>query len=216
MGRHGSGSWDEITRGSRRYTRFRITIDGKTIERTGPSRRALEKTAEELRKRARQHLIGDDEEITLRDWALTRWLPAKADELGPAGAKTLRNYTSVLGKHILPLLGSVKVRDLRAEHRRRLQRTLKDAGLKVSTINKIDDTLRFCLQAAANDEVPVVVSVLTAVKHLKAQPEAKKGLAAEQVRQILLAARESAWLALWVCFAYTGARDAEVRALRWR
>lgn len=99
MGRHGQGSFDPITRGTRRYWRFRITIQGKVHERTGPTRRSLEAEAESLRKRARQHLVGDDEEITLAAWAVDRWLEAKAAELGPAGAKTVRNYRSVLERH---------------------------------------------------------------------------------------------------------------------
>jgi integrase len=215
LGRHGQGSWDEITRGNRRYARFRITIDGRTIERTGPNRRALEKEAESLRTRARQRLISDDEEITLASWAVDRWLPAKELELGLAGVKTIRNYRSVLGTHVVPALGDVKIRDFRAAHRRRLQRALVAKGLKASTINVVDGVLKACLQAAADDELPVVVSAITAVKPVKAEPEKKHILTAENVRAILAAAAGSIWSAMWVCFAYTGARDAEVRALRW-
>jgi integrase len=223
VGRHGLGSWDTITRGARTYARFRITIDGRTLERTGPSRRALEREAEALRKRARQRLVSADEEITLATWALDRWLPAKALELGEAGAKTIRNYRSVLERHVVPALGTVKVRDLRAEHRRRLQRALVARGLKASTVNVVDGVLRACLQAAAHDELPVVVSAIAAVKPVKAAPERKRTLSAAEVARIL-ALRErggaalsvaSPWSCLWACFAYTGARDAEVRALRW-
>jgi integrase len=215
LGRHGQGSWDTITRGNRKYARFRITIDGKTIERTGASKRALEKEAEKLRQRARQRLITDDEEITLETWALDRWLEAKKLELGEPGAKTIRNYESALRKHIVPILGTVKVRDLRAEHRRRFQRTLLAQKLKPSTINVVDGVLKACLQAAADDELPVVVSAITAVKPVKADPEKKQTLTTDSVAAILKKAEGSFWWALWVCFAYTGARDAEVRALRW-
>lgn len=215
MGQHGQGSWDTITRGARRYARFRITIDGRTIERTGPSRKSLETTAADLRTRARQRLVTDDEEISLKDWALDRWLVAKETELGAAGAKTIRNYRSVLEKHVVPALGTVKIRDLRADHRRRFQRALVAKGLKVSTINKIDDVLKFCLQAAADEMLPVVVSAVTAVKHVRAAPETKRTLTTANVRTIMHAALGSEWWAVWVCFAYTGARDAEVRALRW-
>lgn len=212
--RSGEGSWDEIKRGDRVYARFRITLDGRTVERTAKTRRALEKTAEELRKRARQRLVTDDEEITLAAWA-ERWLEAKRLELGPPGAKTIANYGSVLDRHVVPALGTVKVRDLRAEHRRRLQRSLTAKGLKPSTVNMVDGVLKACLQAAADDELPVVVSAITAVKPVKAAPEKKRTLSTDQVRAILERAKDSVWFALWVCFAYTGARDAEVRALRW-
>jgi len=215
MGRHGQGSWGTITRGGRLYTRFRITIDGRTIERTGPSRRALEKDAEALRRRARQRLVGDDEEITLAAWALDRWLPSKALELGPAGVKTIRNYRSILERHVVPALGALKVRDVRAEHRRRLQRVLLGAGLKASTVNLIDGVLRACLQAADDDDVPVVGSAIRAVKPVKEAPVARKTLGVGAVRRILAGTAGTDWGDTWALFAYTGARDAEVRALRW-
>jgi integrase len=215
VGRHGDGSWDTITRRGRIYARFRITIDGTPHERTGKSRAAIEKAAESLRKRARQRLVSDDEEITLAVWAVDRWLEAKALELGAAGAKTVRNYKSVLERHIVPALGAVKVRDLRADHRRRFQRALVAKGLKTSTVNKIHDVLTFCLQAAADDELPVVVSAISAVKHVKGSPEKKRTLTTDMVRSIIRAADSGEWWALWICFAYTGARDAEVRALKW-
>lgn len=215
MGRHGLGSWDLVRRGAKLYARFRITIDGRTIERTGPNRKALEAEAEALRRRARQRLISDDEEITLAVWALDRWLEAKRTELGPAGAKTIRNYQSVLERHVVPALGSVKVRDLRAEHRRRLQRRLVAAGLKASTVNVIDGVLRAVLQAAADEQLPVVVSAISAVKPVKPTPEPTRTLSAAQVRAILAATAGTDWGDLWAAFAYTGARDAEVRALRW-
>jgi integrase len=215
MGRHGDGSFDPIKRGARRYWRFRITIKGVVHERTGPTRRSLEKEAESLRKRARQHLVGDDEDITLAVWAVDRWLEAKRAELGDAGAKTIKNYAGMLGGHIVPVLGDVKLRDLRAEHRRGLQRSLVAAGLKASTVNLIDGVLRACLQAAADEELPVVVSAISAVKPVKGTPTPKRGLTPEHVRAILAAAAGTDWGVLWTCFAYTGARDAEVRALRW-
>ena len=215
MGRHGLGSWGVVTRGERTYARFRITIDGRTVERTGPSRKALEKVAAELRRRARQRLISDDEEITLAAWALERWLPTKALELGAPGAKTVANYAVVLRVHVVPAIGHVKVRDLRAEHRRRLQRALLARGLKASTVNVVDGVLRACLKAAADDDLPVVVSAISAVKPVKAAPEAKRTLAPEQVTAVLAGAAGTDWGALWAAFAHTGARDAEVRALRW-
>lgn len=213
MGRHGDGSFDEITRRGHVYARFRITIDGTPIERTASSRAALEKVADDLRKRARRGLVTDDEEITLAAWALDRWLAAKRTELGDAGARTIANYASVLNRHVVPALGTVKLRDLRAEHRRRLQRSLVAAGLKASTVNKIDDVLQSILQAAADEDLPVVASAIRAVKPVKARPEKKRTLSGTQVRAIL--AVGDAWRAMWVAYVFTGARDAEVRALRW-
>jgi len=214
MGRHGQGSWDTVKRGKRTYRRFRITIDGRTVERVSLSKSKLDKAADELRKRARARLIGDDENITLETWALDRWLVDKTTELGDEGAKTIRNYKAILTKHVIPALGTVKIRDIRAQHRRNFQRTLLAKGLKRTTVNVVDGVLKACLQAAANEELPVAASVLT-VKQVKPAVEAERRLTPASVAKIIAGASGSFWWALWVCFAYTGARDSEVRALRW-
>lgn len=215
MGRHGQGSWDTVTRGGRKYVRFRITIEGRTVERVSVSKARVEKEATKLRQRARQRLIGDDEDITLETWALDRWLEAKKIELGAAGAKTIRNYEVVLNKHVVPALGRLKVRDVRAQHRRAFQRALLAKKLKPSTVNIIDGVLKACLQAAADDELPVVVSAISAVKPVKAAPEAEHSLSLADVQAILSTARPP-WAPMWTLYAYTGARDSEVRALRWQ
>lgn len=215
MGRHGDGSWDWVVRGTKRYARFRITVAGKTVTRVGISKSRVEKEAAKLRQRARARLIGDDEEITVEAWAIHRWLPAKENELGEAGAKTVRNYRSALEKHVIPAIGDVRVRDVRAQHRRNLQAKMKRAGLKVSTINVIDGVLKACLQAAADEELPVVASVLTAVRPLKATASKAPRFTAENALTLLKATRASLWWPMWVCYACTGCRDSEVRALRW-
>lgn len=204
-----------MTRGQRTYHRFRITLDGRTVSRVSVSKTKLDKEARKLQQRARQRLIGDDEEITVEAWAVDRWLPAKETELGPEGAKTVRNYRSALEKHVIPALGRLKVRDVRAQHRRALQARLARSGLKPSTVNVIDGVLRACLQAAADEELPVVASVLTAVKPVKAAPKKKPKFTAESAKTLLEKTKESPWWPLWVCFACTGVRDAELRALRW-
>lgn len=204
--------WDTITRGNRTYVRFRKTIKGHTHELTAVHRASIQKQADDLLKRAREQRVTPDEEITLKAWA-ERWLADKALELGPPGTKTIRNYRSVLDAHVLDALGTVKLRDVRAEHRRRLQRTLQAKGLKASTVNKVDGVLKAILQAAANEELPVVVSALTAVKPVRALPEKKRSLTTDNVRAIVATGGD--WGAMWTAYAYTGARDAEVRALRW-
>lgn len=214
MGRRGGGSWGTVKRGSRTYSRFRITIDGRTVERVGLSRASLEKEAKRLQQRARDRLIGDDENATLAAWA-DRWLEAKRLELGAPGAKTVRNYEVAITRHVVPALGRHKLRDLRAQHRRAFQRALLAKGLKASSVNVVDGILKACLQAAANEDLPVVVSVLTAVRPVRATPEVTPQLTAMNVREILARAEGTFFSALWMVFAFTGARDSEVRALRW-
>jgi integrase len=71
---------------------------------------ALARAAELSRSLGQAPLV-DDPDITLSAYA-TRWLTA-AQELE---AKTLTSYTDLLKRHVLPELGTVKLRDLHRRH----------------------------------------------------------------------------------------------------
>lgn len=85
---------------------------------------------------------------TFRHYVETTWLPAHQIE-----ASTRERYTYMIGKHLIPEFGSMRMIDVLPEHVRDWIRAQKAAGLSASTIAGNKTILSAIFTTALNDQV---------------------------------------------------------------
>jgi integrase len=88
-------------------------------------------------------------EVTLAEYA-DGWLKLIAATIKPA---TLESYMNALRRHILPVLGSLKVREIRRGHVKHLLAMKLEAGVSRNTARLIHATLHNVLEEAVEDEI---------------------------------------------------------------
>lgn len=129
---------------------------------------------------------------------------------------TYSSYTTLVEKHAVPALGSIKLKALTTTHVRRLLREKLDAGLSARTVQYLRFVLRKALDQAVTDGLiprnPVSGTKSPQVKREEIQP-----LALEQARTFLQAAQDAGdpLHALYVLALHCGLRQGEMFALKW-
>ena len=128
-------------------------VTGKRIREVGGSTRAEaeNKLAEKIKESREFSGNLTDRDILLKDYA-ARWLASVKEHLAQ---RTIRSYTQLFELHIAPVLGGVKVRDLR---RRDVKRLLaeKRQTLGRNSIRLIKAALSTVLSQAVEEEITTV------------------------------------------------------------
>ena len=156
-------------------------------------------------------LVLDGGQETLRAY-LERWL----DDIVRDTVKqtTLENYAYIVRLHIVPELGRVRLKSLKASEVRSLYRRKLDAGLSSRTVQIIHTVLRKALQQSVRDDV-LPRNVCDAVKAPRKVKKEMRPLTPEQARTFLEAARGDRLEALYILAVTAGLREGELLGLRW-
>jgi len=185
---------------------------GKRMVKTGSGRTKTEakrKLREQLRDREDGLTLGQDGYTVGQ--AVEDWLTYGLSRQGPA---TVTKYRIFCGKHIIPLLGARKLRDLSA---REVDAWLVglSASLSTATLQRVRGCLNRALKRAmARDLVKRNVVELTDVPRGR-DGRPSKSLTPEDVDGILTRAVGDRLYPYIVLSLLTGARTEELRALRW-
>ncbi len=211
---NGAGCVKRLPSGSYRW---QITVGfdehGRQILRSGTEK--TRRDAERERTRAvadhSRGLLTLPSVVRLSEW-LPRWLELKRPSLAP---KTFANYAYVIHRHLLPLLGSRRVQDLKPSEVRGAYVKLTDRGYSRSLLHQTRVILRQALQEAVLDEL-----VTRNVAEVARLPSFRRGktaraLDAEEVELFLRAARAHRLGELFAFVIATGLRRGEVCALKW-
>lgn len=159
-----------------------------------------------------------DPNTLLRDYA-ERWLKLCVS----LKASTLAGYREKLNLHILPALGSLKVRRLNRSAIKDLLAEKRGGGLSVDSVRLICATLRALLNAAVDDGV-IAANPATGLsrsmrltRSAAARQERIKAFDHEQLERFLDAARTTAPAQhpLFFLMSRTGLRLGEALALQW-
>ncbi|MFQ5945839.1 MAG: tyrosine-type recombinase/integrase, partial [Anaerolineae bacterium] len=187
---------------------------------TCPSRREAETIlAEKIQESRQSTRPAVNPDITLGAYA-ERWLTLIAVSVKRL---TLKKYEQVVRLHLLPCLGSLKVRQL---HKGQLKALLAEklaAGLARNSVQLIHSALRVMLNAAMDDGVILANPADKLGRQLRlswpvvARQEELKAFTREQLARFLVVAAEThrRFYALLVLLARTGLRLGEALALRW-
>jgi integrase len=186
---------------------------GKRIVKTGSGRTKTE-AKRKLRKQLRDHedglALGRDN-YTVRQ-AVEDWLTYG---LGRQGSATVKKYRIFCGKHVIPLLGARKLRDLTT---REVDAWLVDLSksLSTATLQRVHGCLnRSVRRAMARDLVKRNVVELADVPAGRAGRKSKS-LTPEQVDGVLMLTVTDRLHTYIVLSLLTGARTEELRALEWQ
>jgi integrase len=159
-----------------------------------------------------------DPDVTVSRYS-ERWLKLCAG-LKP---RTLESYRHKLSGHILPALGSFKIRKLHRGAIKTLLAEKQASGLAPDSVRLIHATLRRMLNAAVEDEIirsnPAswLGRVLRLVRPKSVRGESLRAFDAEQLDRFLEAAgaKTPRFHPLFLLMARTGLRLGEAVALRW-
>jgi integrase len=214
VGKRGNGEGSITKRKDGRYV-ARYTVQTAA----GPRRKSIygkrradvrDALAKALSDRA-DGIVYEDENITVGEY-LDRWL--KDSVRGSVRQSTYDRDKILLEKHVEPVLGNRRLKNLTPLHLQTLYRDRLDAGLSTSTVHKIHVILHKALaQAVRWNMIPRNVSEV--VKAPRPAPKEMHPLSSEEVRRLLDAARDERFEALYVLAVTTGMRQGELLALRW-
>jgi integrase len=142
---------------------------------------------------------------------LGRWLMAAKTSIR---VKTYRQYAQVVHQHIVPALGSIKLRDLRPEQIQSLYAGKLDEGASPSTVRVIHSVFHCALNRAVKWGL-LGRNPASHVDKPKVSRKEMKTLTAEHVVRLLNFAQGSRYEALYHLAVTTGLRQGELLGLRW-
>ncbi len=143
---------------------------------------------------------------------LERWLKDSVRDTVRPG--TYERHQQLVGLHISPALGRLKLKGLTPAHVRWLYREKLDAELAPATVHKMHVVLHKALDQSVRDGL-IPRNVTEAVKVPQAGRREILPLSAEETKKLLDAAHGDRDEALYVLAVTTGMRQGELLGLRW-
>jgi integrase len=142
---------------------------------------------------------------------LEQWLVTVKTSVRP---KTYAQYKQIVTSHIVPILGHIKLKDLRPDHIQSLYNTKLKSGTSIRTVRMIHAVLHRALNQALQMGT-IIRNPSDAVIRPKLIKKEMKTLADTQVQTLLLAVRGTRYEALYLLAVTTGMRQGELLGLRW-
>jgi len=183
-----------------------LSIQGKRLTKYAKTRRECQIWLREAQARQSTGLIPDAHNLTL-DRYLPYWLDLNRSHWAPS---THRQYAQLCRDHILPLIGRIKLTNLRPDH---IQQILNaDVGQRTRSL--IYAVLRRALNQAIKWQL-IAHSPLRTL-NAPAQPRSEmRALDPAQARHFLEACRDHRLSALFYLAISTGLRQGELLGLMW-
>jgi integrase len=128
--------------------------------------------------------------------------------------RTYERYESIVRVHLVPAIGSDKLKTLTPAHVRGLYRSKLDSGLAPRTVLHVHRTLSKALKQAHDDGL-IPRNVAGPVKPPRPRTEEIRPLDREQVRALFEAAKGDRLEALYVAAVTAGLRRGELLGLGW-
>lgn len=191
--------------------------DGRKLYRSFPTHAAAKSWRSDASSAVRKGTMAAPNKQTVEQ-AARDWLAgAKAGEIlkldgGRYKPSVLRTYESDLDRHVLPLIGGMRLSSLQRRDVQRVVDRLVGLGLSGSRVRGAVMSLRaICRRAIRNDELMVNP---TANLELPAANGTRDRVASDDQREVLLDSLPEEEQALWATAFYAGLRRGELRGLR--
>ena len=161
--------------------------------------------------KAESHMGVDISDTTTVAEYLELWL--RLTKEGRVAPNSLQNYRCYAENRIVPLIGSMRVRDVRASH---ILHVMRECGsLARGTQSIVLGILRGMFDAAVDDNLILRSPVPRSLRPGGAKTEETEALTDEQVHELLESTRDlSVWPILYA-ITQTGMRRSEVTGLLW-
>ena len=149
-------------------------------------------------------------EVTLERY-IHEWLETNCTSLRP---KTFHQYESIVRKHIVPYIGTIRLKDLNLMRVEHFYGELRQAGSGIRTIQLTHSVLHRALERAVRFNLILRNPAHNAT--VPRQPHTEMQVLDEsQVLRFLLAARGNRYEAFFHLAIVTGMRQAELFGLKW-
>ena len=150
-----------------------------------------------------------DDKTTVAELA-AEWYNNRKDGLSLSRRE---DYCSAINIRICPVLGAMKVRDIKPEHCQRVM--AQCAGLSFSTQQKTVSTLKQIFECAVDNGL-LLRSPAEKIKPAGAKPKEKTALSVEQCAQLEAAVKGTRAYIFVMLGLYAGLRREEICALQWK
>ncbi len=212
--RRGSGEGSIAREGERWVARITVSsVNGKQVRRKRMARTQAEARIKlrELQAEAKAGVVGAGR-TTVAEY-LTDWLKHVLPARGVSEA-TEENYAIMVRCHIVPVLGAIRLDQLRPDDVDKMLRGMAEAGKARSTIRLARTVLALALTHAERRDL-----VARNAAHLAIVPPAptrqSRALTVGEARTLLGAVGGEPLEAAWVAMLLLGLRPGECFALRW-
>jgi len=142
---------------------------------------------------------------------LEQWLVTVKTSVRP---KTYEQYKQIVTSHIVPILGRIKLKDVRPDHIQSLYNNKLKSGTSNRTVRMIHSVLHVSLAQALKMGL-IGRNPADAVTRPKLVKKEMKTLTDTQVQTLLLAVRGTRYEALYLLAVTTGIRQGELLGLKW-
>ena len=185
--------------------------DGRRRSFYGKTRREAKRKADDALRDFESGLTARSERMTMQAY-LSHWLEdTAASRVRPS---TLESYRSHIDHHIVPALGTIRLRDLSATDVNHMLASIVRSGVSPTTANRVRATLRTALTSAVKSGM-ILRNAATLSDARKERRHRITPLTAEQARQLIQATRDDRLGPLIAVALATGMRQGELLALRW-
>ena len=190
--------------------RAQVSLCGKRLSRDFTTKVQCQRWIREVLDKKDQGFNFDGAQISLREF-LEDWLITKEASLRP---ETHYQYSMTCRKYIIPLLGKLKLIELRPEHIQKLYQAEKQAGVGDRTIEMIHMVLHGALGHAvklgllSRNPTDATIPIRPKHKEMKFYDET-------QVNQFLLSAKGDNYEMIYYLAIATGMRQSELLGLKW-
>lgn len=183
---------------------------GKRASFYGKTRQEVQRKLAAAQRDQEQGLPVLSDRQTMAQYLVT-WL----DSIRPTmEASTWTRHREYVQLHIVPAVGTVRLRDLSAQQVQQLYAQRLAAGLSSSTVHHLHATLHKALKDA--ERLGLVARNVTKLVNVPRMAETEiHPLTREQARTLLDTVDETRWEALYVMALATGMRLGELLGLRW-
>lgn len=190
--------------------RAQVTLDGHRLSFTADSWRECREWIRNTLGQIDDGLTYASTKISIQEY-LTGWLSSKQSELRQS---SWTHYNQVSRQYVLPLIGEIRLRELRPDQIQGLYNRLLAQGIGIPTIQKIHTVLHSAFSHAVKTGL-LTRNPASPAMPPKSPPREMKIYDENQVSQMLLAARGHRWEALYHLAVTTGMRQMELLGLKW-
>jgi len=187
-----------------------LSADGKRITKYFKKKTEANRWRINTLQKIQRGLFYSGPKLTLSEF-LEEWLIARKDSIKP---KTLFQYRQIVELHINPILGNIKLNELKPAQIQSLYNKKVETGTGVRTVRLIHSVLHCALNHALRLRI-IYRNPSDAVYKPKAKKKEMQILDENQVRSLLIAAKGKRLEALFKLAITTGLRQGEILGLKW-
>lgn len=187
-----------------------ISIQGHRISKYFKTQREGLDWLQEMRNQMQAGLTMTGAQMSLSEY-LDQWLGTIRESVRQ---KTLLQYTQIVHGHIVPMLGKIKLKDLRPDQIQALYNAKMDSGTSARTVILIHAVLHRALKQALKMGI-IGRNPADAVTRPRFRRKEMRTLSDAQVRSFLSFAEGNRFKVLYWLAVTTGLRQGELLGLKW-